>query len=233
MKAKLLFITLLLSATLQAPGREFKKADGSESLEAEFMRYAARTGQVTLRLPNRRNMLAMATDFSKEDVDYILEMQRLAEAKRALRIEMDEDSDDTDTKRGQLLYEIEKTNSSFKVRNSSDLTLKDLDLTYWVAIERDNKGEEKIEVVKGTTKIPSLESRSTINVKGPAFDLVQGAVSDCKTGCPKVAARAAQIGRDKALGTKIEVCDASGEVLYSDYTSGRAQRYFEEISDSE
>jgi hypothetical protein len=99
-------------------------------------------------------------------------------------------------------------------------------LNYWVVIERDNQGDEVMKVVDGSASIKQLGPNETVHVEGPNYVLTQGASSTCS--CPKVAARAAQIGRDRTRGGKMELLDSHGDVLHTAYSSSRMEKFFEE-----
>lgn len=221
MHAKNLLWVTLASLTIAVHAREFKAAEGDQSLEAEFVRYNVRNGNVTLRSGVGRNLVVPASKFRKEDVDYFIQQQKAADQKDAITVVIKEDNDRENEKRGQILYKIKNSKLVVNLRNSSGFPFEDLKLDYWVVIERDNKGEEKVEIVSDSKEISTLAASDAMEIEGPTVLLTQGAVSVCTTGCPKVAQRAALIGRDRILGTKIEIHNAAGDLIYSNSSSMR------------
>lgn len=216
----MLFIGLVgLSITSHA--REFKSADGSKIIEADFVRFDTRSSNVTLKLEAGRTMVVPASTFSADDVNFFLEQQKAKSQKDSIKVNTDEKSDREENKRGNIVYKLKNTKVSFSVSNSSEFDFNDLTVNYWVLVARENKGTASTEVLQGTQSISSLAAKSSSSIEGPTVKLVQSAVSVCQTGCPKVAARAAAVERERILGTKIQILDASGKEILSDSSSNR------------
>lgn len=68
--------------------------------------------------------------------------------KDSIRVKTDKSRDDYESTRGRIDYKLRKTDYSFEISNSSKTTIEDLTLKYWILVERDNGGDEKVEVLQ-------------------------------------------------------------------------------------
>jgi hypothetical protein len=225
MNAKIMLLAGLAGLSLTSHAREFKSADGSKTIDADFVRYDTRSGNVTLKLEAGRNLVTPANTFSKDDVAYFIEQQKGKEQQDAISVKTDEKSDREDNKRGNMMYKLKNSKLNFAISNSSGFDFNDLTVNYWVVVERDKKGEKSTEVVRGTEKVSSLGANGNASIEGPTVKLVQSAVSQSKSGCPRVAAAAAAVDRERILGTKIEILDATGKKIFTDTSSNRVDAH--------
>ncbi len=220
MNPNLFLLAGLLGLSLAANAREFKSADGSKTIDAEFVRYDTRSGNVTLKVSAGRNLVAPANSFSKEDVDYFIGQQKAKEEKDAFSYATNEKSTREENRRGETVYKLKNTKVDFSVRNGSSFDYSNLKVNYWVVVERENRdGQKHSEVIRGTQDLASLSANGSTSIDGPAVKLVQGASSS--SSCPRVVAAAAAVDRERILGTKIQLLDADGKELYSDTSSNR------------
>lgn len=199
--------------------RELKSADGSQGMEAEFIRYDASDDSVTLQLPNGRTLVAAASAFSEEDRRYFIQTEKAAAIEKALKMDILTDTKRETKNARNLEYKYRNPKIDFLLSNSSEFELKNLQFQYWIVVERHNKGNEKIETITNRETIKTLESKEEITVAGPRVQLVQKAVSVACTTCPKIrataAAKASEVGRDRIVGTRVEVRDAQGKLIYT------------------
>lgn len=229
------FLTMLLLAAMPAPlsARVFTSEDGGKTLNADFVRYKVSTGMVTLQTGGR-NMVLPADKFSENDRKFFEESQREIDKKEGLKVKVEPNTDYSKEPRGSIQVSYRTSNYAFEVSNTSESYLEELKLRYWVVVEQGEKGKEKIEIKSETHQLTSLPPGASETVKGPELKLTSGAKvgsGGCAT-CPKVrdaaAEQAGKIGRERVLGTKVEIVDSKGEVVYSDISSNRVTSLLEE-----
>lgn len=199
--------------------REFTSADGDQSIVAEFISYDTDNDTVALRLPNGRRIVSSAEAFSEGDRRYFIARDRREALKKAVNVDINRKTGrNTNTTSGSIEYEYKNYNYAFTIKNSSHLELKDLNFKYWIVIDRDNKGASKIEMIEGRKAVASLSSNDKIEIEGPSVKLIQKAISLSCSTCPKVrsqmTSRASEIGRDRLVGTMVEVSESNGKLLY-------------------
>ena len=217
---------LALFALTLAEAREFTSADGKQSMKAEFIRYHKSLDQVTLRLSNGHNMVTEAKHFSEADREFFKERARQAALRDAVKVGVDENSNRHTHNTGQMAIRKLKAQYEFTLKNVSDYALEDLNLHYWVVVQRDQ--QDKPEIHKGDASISKLDAGGETEIKGPKLDLTLGAASTCN--CPRVEASARMIGRDRILGERVEVRTADGKLIYSDSSSMRVDKALESSS---
>lgn len=226
MKEKFLLTLLLFAFPACLSARVLTSADGSKTFDAKFIRYIASSDMVTLQV-NGRNMVVSATKFSEEDRQFFAESQKEADKREAIQVKIEPNTDYSKEPRGSIQVSYRTSKYAFEVSNTSESHLDGLKLCYWVVVEQGEKGKEKIEIKSETHQLSSLSPGATETVKGPELKLTSGAKvgsGGCAT-CPKVrdaaAEKAGKIGRERVLGTKVEIVDSKGEVVYSDISSNR------------
>lgn len=220
----------LLAGSLVVTGhaREFKSADGSKSVEAEFVRYNPRTSKVTLRMPDGRNMVTDTAFFSEEDQAYFKEQFRKREMEGAIEVRGHDRLDRDAYRKDKLIISHTDAEYVFTIKNESDIDLKNLEVKYWVVVERYNQNEPILETSNGSGHIELLEKRSEKDVDGPSLRLITGAApahaTDNEGEARKMANEAAKYGRDRALGWRVEVYDSNGERIHAERSSVRVDR---------
>lgn len=226
MKSQLLIALLLVAFPASLSARVFTSEDGGKTMNADFIRYKASTGMVTLRV-GVRNVVLPADKFSENDRKFIEESQREIDKKEGLKVNIEPNTEYSKEPRGSIQVSYRTSNYAFEVSNTSESYLDGLTLRYWVVVEQGEKGKEKIEIKSETHQLTSLSPGATETVKGPELKLTSGAKvgsGGCAT-CPKVrdaaAEKAGKISRERVLGTKVEIVDSKGEVVYSDISSNR------------
>jgi len=210
-------------------GRELKSEDGSKTLEAEFVRYVASSDMVTLSKGVGRNIVMPAASFSQEDRNLFVEEQREIDKKHAIKIKIAPNNDRSKESHGEMVVSYRTSQYTFEVANSSESYFDGLELRYWIVLELHNQktGEGEISIKTESKQLLPLGGGSSEIVEAPSVKLTLGAksVSTCK--CPSarasVAAEAGSIERDRILGTKVEVVDAKGEVIYTEVSSNRVK----------
>jgi len=217
--SKIFLFVVLLAACATAYAQEFTSADGSKQIIADFIDYDAKQQVVTLRLENGRKITSPAAAFSEGDRRYFVGRDKREALKTAIAVEVEKTTErDTENTVGGIEYTSKNYSYGFTIKNSSHLKLKDLNLKYWIVIDRDNKGDRKREIIEKEKSIASLGVNEAYTVEGPALSLRQKATSVSCSSCPKVrasvAARASEIGRDRIVGTAVEVTNNKGKVLY-------------------
>jgi hypothetical protein len=223
------FLTMLLLVVMPASlsARVFTSEDGGKTLNADFVRYKVSTGMVTLR-DGVRNMVMPANKFSENDRKFFEESQREIDKKEGLKVNIESNTNYSKEPRGSIQVSYRTSSYVFEVSNTSESYLDGLKLRYWVVVEQGEKGNEKIEIKSETHQLTSLSPGATASVKGPELKLTSGAkvgsAAGCAT-CPKVrnaaAEKAGKVSRERVLGTKVEIVDSKGEVVYSDISSNR------------
>jgi hypothetical protein len=210
------------AASLSA--RELKSADGSKVINADFVRYMATRDMVTLK-NNGRTMVLPADKFSEEDRKFFVEAQQEIDKKEALKVKVNANNDLSKESSGDIVTSYRTSHYTFDVTNTSESYLEGLVLRYWLAVEQGKKGEEEITIKSDSKELMPLAAGATEVVEGPVLKLALGAKSTSCASCPKVrrslAFNAAQIERERVLGTKVEVVDAKGEVVYSEISTNR------------
>ena len=147
-----------------AHARKFQSADGSKEIEADFVRYNPRTGDVTLRMTNGRNMITKSTFFSDDDREYFKEEYRKQALKGAISVRQYDKLDHYQREKDNLWIDMTKSEWSFTVKNESKVDLKHLDVKYWVVVERDNFGDETNETSSGEAAIVEGGRGSQIHI---------------------------------------------------------------------
>jgi hypothetical protein len=220
----MVLLLAVFPASLSA--REFTSEDGGKTLNADFVRYKVSTGMVTLK-SGGRNMVLPAAKFSENDRKFFEESQREIDKKEGIKVKIEPNTEYSKEPRGSIQVSYRTSNYAFEVSNTSESFLDGLKMRYWLVVEQGEKGKEKIEIKSETHQLTSLSPGATETVKGPELKLTAGAKvgsGGCAT-CPKVrdaaAEKAGKIARERVLGTKVEVVDSKGEVVYSDISSNR------------
>ena len=208
------------------PGRQLKSADGSQVMEAEFVRYMVSRNMVTLKV-NGRDIVVPASKFSEEDRKFFVDAQQEIDKKEAIKVNIKANNDYSKEAQGQLMVSYRTSKYTFEVTNTSESYLDGLVLRYWVVVEQGKKGEEVIDIKTDSKGLMPLAAGASEIVEGPELKLASGArTMGCPT-CPKVrrslAYQASLIVRDRVIGTKVEVVDAKGQVIYSDISSNRTK----------
>jgi hypothetical protein len=225
---KSLFWVVLLLAVFPASlsARLLTSEDGSKTMDAEFVRYIVSSDMVTLRLDGR-NMVLPAARFSDEDRKFFEESQRENDKKKAIKVKIDPNNDWSKETKGSVVISYRTASYTFEVSNTSESYLDGLKLRYWLVVQQGEKGQEKIDIKSQTHELMPLAGGASEKVKGPELKLALGAKSDSCATCPKVrqgaAEKAGKVDRERVLGTKVEVVDSKGEVIYSDVSSNRVQ----------
>lgn len=223
-------ILLLLTGSLLglAQAREFKSADGSKTVEADFIRYNPRTGEVTLRMSNGRNMVTKSDFFSDEDQAFFQQEFRKTESEGAISIRGHDRLDRDAYRKDKLVISYTDADYVFTIKNSSEIDFKNLEVKYWVVVERYNQAGPMLETSNGSGAIDLLEKRSEKEVAGPSLRLTTGAApahaTENEGEARKMASEAAKYGRDRALGWRVEVYDAEGKLLHADSSSSRVDK---------
>jgi hypothetical protein len=226
MKSIFLMVLLLAAFPASLSARVFTSDDGGKTLNANFVRYKVSTGMVTLK-SGGRNMVLPAAKFSENDRKFFEESQREIDKKEGIKVKIEPNTEYSKEPRGSIQVSYRTSNYAFEVSNTSESFLDGLKMRYWLVVEQGEKGKEKIEIKSETHQLTSLSPGATETVKGPELKLTAGAKvgsGGCAT-CPKVrdaaAEKAGKIARERVLGTKVEVVDSKGEVVYSDISSNR------------
>jgi hypothetical protein len=236
MKHQLTIAVLLLACTMPLPARQLKAADGGKVIEAEFVRYVASRDMVTLKA-NGRDMVVSAAKFSEEDRNYFIEAQQEIDKKQALRVKTVPNNNDTKETHGQTVFSYRAASHKFEVTNTSESYIEGLELRYWTVLELHNRKtrESQIKINSDRKKLGTLPGGSSETVESPSVKLTLGAKSIDNCKCPgaraAAAAKAGAIQRDRVLGTKVELVDASGNVLYSEASSNRVESLLAKKSD--
>ncbi len=224
---KLLVLALALFSFATASAKTFSSADGSKKVSAEFVSYNAKKKSVTLKLQSGRNMTTAASNFSEEDQAYFVEAQKTVDLGRSIKVTVKKgDESRADRVAGIYTFKTESIPMSFEIKNSSDSKFEDLKLSYTVLVNRDREGGDEIDIIKGSERIQSIAGRDSTTVSGPELALDLGCSTD--ESCPKCQAHAASFGRDSLIGTRVEVTDSSGRVLYSKSSSSRVDKMIRE-----
>ena len=172
---KLLILLVAMSMVGVCHARKFQSADGSKEVEADFVRYNPRTGDVTLRMVNGRNMITKSTFFSEEDREFFREQYRKGELKGAISARAHDKLDHYQGQKDHLWIDKTKSDWTFTIKNESKVDLKHLDVHYWIVIERHNFGDEVNETSSGEASIVELKAEAEEKIKGPVLDLTRGA----------------------------------------------------------
>lgn len=221
-------LCLALLSLHQASAREFKSADGEKTVIAEFVRYNPRTSEVTLRMANGRNMVTDSALFSDEDQAFFKEQFRNSQLDGAVSVRSHDKLNRDAYKEGKLLITFTDANYVFTIKNESEVDFDNLQVKYWVLVERYNKGETFNETFDGNATVQKLAKESDEEVAGPKIRLITGAVVNHTTDNDNEANRllneAAKYGRDRAIGWRVEVHTADGKELYADSSSIRVDR---------
>lgn len=218
----------MLACSLPLLGRQFKAADGGKVMEAEFIRYIASRDMVTLKAKGR-DMVLPADKFSEEDRRFFIETQQEIDKKQALRVKTSPNSSFSKETVGQTVFSYRTTRYSFEVTNTSESYLDGLELRYWIVFElHDRKtGASQIKIDSDRKKLNTLPGAGSEIVEAPAVKLTLGAksIASCKCAGARAAAaaKAGAIERDRVMGTKVELLDATGNVLYSEVSSNRVE----------
>lgn len=199
--------------------REFKSADGSKTIEAEFIRYNSITGKVTLRVNNTKNMLLPANSFGDEDQKYFVEAQKEIDMKESVTVKIDRDSRTSREKNDKGEKSSTKnTTFNFIVKNESYATLDGMKLKYWVLVEEKTGKDETMKVDTKEVAVGALEPGAETTISGPTISIKQ----EKKGG---------KGGKDKKetsiYGCKYELLSPAGDVVSSDCSSDRVQNYLD------
>lgn len=217
-----------LAASLSA--RELKSADGSKIITANFVRYMPSRDMVTLKI-NGRDVVVPADKFSEEDRKFFTEAQLELDKKQALKVKVNPNNELSKETRSDIVTSFRTSRYTFEVTNTSESYLEGLKLRYWLAAQQGKKGEEEIEIMHDTKELMPMAGGAKEVVEGPELKLALGAkFIGCPT-CPTVrremSFRAGQIARDRVLGTKVEIIDADGEVVFSETSTNRMKSLLE------
>ena len=225
---KLLMLTLIAALVGISHAREFKSADGTKTIRADFIRYNPRTGDVTLQLFNGRHMVTKADFFSEEDREFFREQYRASELEDTLSVRGHDKLTRDTRQENRLIISLDKADYIFTVKNKSDINLENLKVKYWVVVERYNFGDEKMETFSGETVIAELKADSDAEAKGPSIVLTKGATPTGNVRDERTYARllneAAKYGKDDALGWRVEIYSTEGKLLLADSSSIRVDR---------
>lgn len=223
-------LALLLIGSLLTPvqAREFKSADGEKSVEAEFVRYNPRTSKVTLRMTDGRNLVTDSAFFSEEDQAYFKEEYRKVEMEGAIEVRGHDRIDRGAYRKDKVLISFTDADYVFTIKNESDLDLKNVEVKYWVVIERYNQNNPMIETANGSAIVELIKKRSEQEVDGPSLRLITGAApaygTDNEGEARKMLNEAAKFGRDRDLGWRIEVYNSKGELMHAEASSVRVNK---------
>ena len=227
-KLPFLLIALVASSMVgMTHAREFKSADGEKTVEADFVRYNPRNGDVTLRMANGRNMVTKADFFSDSDREFFLEQYRKQQLEGAVTVRAHDKLDRYEREKDSLWIAMVKSDWSFTVKNTSDVDLKHLDVRYWVVVERYNFGKEQTETASGESAIVELKADGETKIQGPVLDLQVSAIpkgTNNENHYRRLLNEAAKYGRDRLLGWRVEVYDDDGELMLADSSSVRVDR---------
>lgn len=228
MKNTLLMAVLMFVFPASLPGRVLKSADGGKALDAQFVRYVASRDMVTLRQTNGQNMVAPAAKFSEEDRNFFVEAQKEIDKKEAIKVKVDPSNDFSKEALGYMVYSYRTSKYAFKVTNSSESYFDGLELRYWIVLQKyGNKGDEQIKIQSDRKQLMPLYGGGSEIVESPSMKLTLGAKTAVQCACPTAAKdladKAGSVERDRVLGTKVEVVDATGQVIYSDVSSERVK----------
>lgn len=223
-------LMLMIAAALVgiSHAREFKSADGSKTIRADFVRYNPRTGDVTLQMFDGRNMVTKADFFSEEDREFFREQFRESELQGSLSVRGHDKLTRDTRQENRLIISLDKADYIFTVKNKSDVNLENLTLKYWVVVERYNFGNEKNETFSGDVRIAELKAEGEAEANGPSIVLTKGAAPTGNVRDERTYARllneAAKYGRDDALGWRVEIFSSDGKLLLADSSSIRVDR---------
>lgn len=224
-----IFLILLLAGSMVgiSYAREFKSADGSKTVDAEFVRYNPRTGDVTLRMDNGRNMVTKSDFFCDDDREFFKGQYRKEQLKGAISIRSHDKLTRETREKDRLWIGVTTADYIFTIKNESDVDLKHLDVKYWVVIERYNFGKEVNETASGEAAIIELKAEGEEEIKGPHIELTTGATPKAtrdENHYNRLLNDAARYGRDRTLGWRVEVYDDDGELILADSSSIRVDR---------
>jgi len=208
--------------------REFKSADGTKTVKADFVRYNPRTGDVTLRMYDGRNMVTKADFFCDEDREFFREQFRESELDGALSARGHDKITRDSRRENGLIIALEKSDYIFTVDNESNVDLEDLEIHYWVVVERHNFGDEKLETFSGEARIAELKAEGKKEVNGPHIVLENGAapignVRD-ERHYQRLLNEAARYGKDRVLGWRVEIFSSDSKLLLAHSSSLRVDR---------
>lgn len=224
MKNVISLTVLLIACTASLFARELKSADGSKIITADFVRFVPSRDMVTLKV-NGRDLVVPAAKFSEEDRKFFTEAQLEVDKKQALKVKVNPNNELSKETQSDIVTSFRTSRYTFEVTNTSESYLEGLVLRYWLAAQQGKKGEEEIEIKQDTKELMPMAGGATEVVEGPELKLALNAkFIGCPT-CPKVrremSFRAGQIARDRVIGTKVEIVDANGEVIYSEISTNR------------
>ena len=224
---------LLITFTTSLPARLLTSEDGSKTLDAKFVRYIVSSDMVTLQVDGR-DMVLPATKFSEDDRKFFEESQREIDKKQGIKVKIHCDSDWSKETKGSIVISYQTIGYAFEVNNTTESRFDGLKLRYWLVVQQGEKGQEKIDAKFHTHELMPLTAGASEKVKGPEFKLSLGAKSISCATCPKVrqgaAFNAGKVDRERVLGTKVEVVDSKGEVVYSDVSSNRVRAMLKETN---
>lgn len=228
----MIFIRVILALVFALPlslsGRQLKSADGSKVMDAEFIRYIGNRDKVALKV-NGRELVLSADKFSEEDRKFFVETQLEIDKKQAIQVKTSPKGIFSKEKFGFMLLSHRTTHYKFEVTNTSDSYFDGLELRYWIVVELHNQktGEGQIKIESDRKQLMPLPGGASEIVESPIIKLTLGAKSASATRCPSArrdeAAKAAAVERDRVIGTKVEVLDDSGQVLFSEVSSNRVE----------
>lgn len=235
MNVKLLTFVLMLVIPASLPGRELKSEDGSKTMNAEFVRYVPSRDMVTLSQGVGTNPIVVpASRFSQEDRDYFVEAQKEIDKKQAFKINIDPNNERSKETQGAIVVSYRTSQYAFEVTNTSESYFDGLELRYWIVYEEHdpNSGDPTISMKSESRKLMPLAGGAAEIIEAPAIKLTLGAKTagtcNCPTARARQAAKAGAVERDRILGTKVELVDSNGEVIYSEVSSNRVRALFSE-----
>ncbi len=208
-----------------ASAREFKSADGAQTINAEFVRYSETRDQVTLRMPDGRNVISDAKRFSEADRQFFKEEALKEDLADAISVLVHDKIDRGTELIERLTYTYTMANYEITVKNESEHNLEDLTVKYWVLVERNQDGKTTTETFNGEGPIKKLEAESKQTIPGPVVKLVTGAIANVHSERDlHLLDKAATVGRDRAIGHRVEVIDANGQTLYAKSSATRVDK---------
>lgn len=226
MKLKMILLVVSMGMPAALLGRQFTAADSNRKIEAEFVKYDKATDHVTLQTANGSNITSTSDKFCKEDRQYFVKAHLEANQRASIKLDVKSKNENDKLVGKSVTYSNKTTQYSFEISNSSGSAFKNLELIYWVVIERNQSSKRKTDVVKGTLALASLDAQDNTVIQGPVVKLKEGAA--CRTSCPISEARAAAVGKDRIVGSKVVIRDDAGHTLVTEITS----KYIESLISS-
>ena len=184
----------LTSVATAAPEvREFTSADGTRKISASVLNATQTPKGVTadlLRADTKQRLTVSEAAFTAEDQAYLKKQAEIFHAARALQISpalLQSKSGKPSEEQGRRIGKTE-AHYALECRNTGQTSVEGVDLEYKIFVKRERrltptKGEKKVEIVKGTMKLPELAMKGSHLAKTDAIELISDRPNLGGKGC--------------------------------------------------